>query len=150
MKKLLIELEELKAQGKVEEQNKELVKSYFNELNNTKSDELVVFVDKYISSDFVLHLPKEEIRSKEGIVKHYAEGKAALPGGKQTIDDIISKGDKVAFRGVLKAVQPNGNEITVTFAGFWQVQDGKIIKWWSEYDALGMMQQLGMELQMKE
>ena len=146
MKKLVAELNELKAKAELEEQNKELVKSYFNELNNTKSDEVVIFVDKYISSDIVLHLPGEEIRSKEGLVKHYVEGKEALPGSKQTIDDIIAKRDKVTFRGVLKAVQPNGNEITVTFAGFWQIQDGKIVEWWSEYDALGMMQQLGMEL----
>jgi len=146
MKKLLTELNELKAIAELEEQNKELVKNYFNELGNTESNELVEFVDKYISSDIVLHLPGEEIRSKEGLVKHYVDGRAVLPITKQTINDIIAKRDKVAFRGVLKAVQPNENKITVTFAGFWQIQDGKIVEWWSEYDALGMMQQLGMEL----
>ena len=139
-----------KIQVESEKQNAELVKSYFNELNNTGSDDLVVFVDKYISSDIVLHLPGEEINSKEGLVKHYADGKAMLPGSYQIIEDIIAQGDRVAFRGVLKAGQPNEKEITVTFAGFWQVQDGKIVEWWSEFDALGMMQQMGMELQMKE
>jgi predicted ester cyclase len=128
----------------VEEQNKELVKSYFNELNNIESDQLAIFADKYVSSDFVLHLPEEEIRSKDGLVKHYVNGRAALPGAKQTVDDIIAQGNKVAFRGVLKAVQPNGKEIRVTFAGFWQIQNGKIVEWFSEYDALGMMRQLGM------
>lgn len=150
MKKLFTELNELKAKAELEEQNKELVKNYFSELNNTKSDELVVFVDKYISSEIVLHLPGEKIRSKEGIVKHYVDGKAVLPSTKQTINDIIAKSNQVAFRGVLNAVQPNGIEITVTFAGFWQIQDGKIVEWWSEYDALGMMQQLGMELKPAE
>lgn len=134
----------------VEEQNKELVKSYFNKLNNIESDELAVFADKYVSSDFVLHLPEEEIRSKDGLVKHYVTGRAALPGAKQTIDDIIVQGNKVAFRGVLKAEQPNGKEIRATFAGFWQIQNGKIVEWYSEYDALGMMRQLGKELQMKQ
>jgi predicted ester cyclase len=150
MKKLVAELNELKAKAELEEQNKELVKNYFSELNNTKSDELVVFVDKYISTDIVLHLPGEEIKSKEGIVKHYVDGRAALHRIKQTINDIVAKSDEVAFRGVLNAVQPNGIEITVTFAGFWQIQDGKIVEWWSEYDALGMMQQLGMELKPAE
>jgi len=51
---------------------------------------------------------------------------------------------------VLKAVLPNENEINVTFAGFWQIQNEKIVEWFSEYDALGMMRQLGMELQMKQ
>jgi len=135
---------------KIEEQNKELVKSYFNELNHIESDELAAFADKYVSSDFVLHLPEEEIRSKEGLVKHYASGRAALPGAKQTVYDIIAQGNKVAFRGVLKAAHPNGKEIQVTFTGFWQIQDGKIVEWFSEYDALGMMRQLGMELHMKQ
>jgi predicted ester cyclase len=140
------ELNELKATTELENQNKELVKNYFNGLGNTKSDELTAFVDKYISTNIVLHLPGEEIKSKEGIVKHYVDGKAALPNTKQTINDIVAKKDKVAFHGVLTAGQPNENEITVTFAGFWQIKDGKIVEWWSEYDALGMMRQLGMEL----
>jgi predicted ester cyclase len=145
-KQTTTELNELKAKAELEEQNKELVKNYFNELGNTESDELAEFVDKYISSDFVLHLPEEEKRGKDELVKHYVDGRAALPGAKQTIDDIIVQGNKVAFRGVLKAVLPNENEINFTFAFFWQIQDGKIVEWWSEFDALGMMQQLGMEL----
>lgn len=32
----------------------------------------------------------------------------------------------------------------------WQIQNEKIVEWFSEYDALGMMRQLGMELQMKQ
>ena len=127
------ELSKIKAQVQLEKRNKELVKNYFNELGNTESDELSGFVDKYISSDIVLHLPEEEINSKDGLVKHYVEGKTTLPSAKQTINDIVAEEDKVAFRGVLNAVLPDEKEINVKFAGFWQIRDGKIVEWWSEY-----------------
>jgi predicted ester cyclase len=139
-----------KASSDLERQNKELVKSYFTELCNTTSDDLTEFVDKYISSNFILHLPGEEIHGKEGLEEHYASSKKSFTDPAQPIYDIIVEGDKVAFRGEFMAVQPNGNEIKTTFAGFWKIQEGKIVEWWSEYDALGMMQQLGMELRMKE
>jgi predicted ester cyclase len=148
----MIQLEELKAQGKLEEQNKELVRDYFNELSKTKSDKLAVFIEKYVSSDITLHLPGEEFRGMEGLEKHYANSMAAFPDAVQnfSIQDVLAERDKVAFRGVLMIVLPNGKEINVTFVGFWKIQEGKIVEWWSEYDALGMMQQLGMELQKKD
>lgn len=109
---------------------------------------VVITYDK--SYLYVLHLPEEEITSKNGLVQHYINGRAALPGAKQTVVDIIAQGNKVAFRGVLNAVQPNEKEINVTFTGFWKIQNEKVVEWFSEYDALGMMRQLGMELQMKQ
>jgi hypothetical protein len=34
--------------------------------------------------------------------------------------------------------------------GNWKIQDGKVAEWWSKYDALSPMQQLGMELKPNE
>jgi len=158
-KQAMAELDELKAKSELEEQNKELLRSYYVELDNTKSDELATFIDKFVSSEFVLHLPGGiDINGKEGFEEYYASSKEAFPDAAHTVDNVIAEKDKVAFRATSKGmqqgefmgIQPNDNEINVTFAGFWRVQDGKIVEWWSEYDALGMMQQLGMELQMKE
>lgn len=139
-----------KTSSELDEQNKELVRNYFNELGKTKSDDLAVFLEKFISLDYILHLPGEEIRGIEGLVDHYASSKAAFPDAVQTILDVIAEKDKVAFRGVFMIFLPNKDKINVTFVGIWKIQDGKIIEWWSEYDALGMMQQLGMELQKKD
>jgi len=74
------------------------------------------------------------------------------------IDEVIAENDKVAFRATSRAIHqgafmnipPSDNEIKVTFDGFWKVQDELIVECWSEYDSLSMMQQLGMELKMKE
>jgi predicted ester cyclase len=149
-KQSTIELEELKSQGNLEEQNKDYVRNYFIELGKTRSDDLAEFVEKYVSPNFILHLPGEEVRGREGLEKHYANSMAAFPDAVQTIQDVLAQGDKVAFRGVLMIVLPNTKEINVTFVGFWNIQNGKIVEWWSEYDALGMMQQLRMELQQKD
>jgi len=142
--------EDIKSQGTLEEQNKEYVRNYFSELGKTRSDDLAEFVERHFSPDFILHLPGEEIRGMEGLEKHYANSMAAFPDAVQTIQDVLAEGNKVAFRGVLKIVLPNAKELNVTFVGFWNIQNGKIVEWWSEYDALGMMQQLGMELQQKD
>jgi predicted ester cyclase len=82
----------------------------------------------------------------------------AFPDAVHIIDDVIAEGDKIAFQattrgthqGEFMGIQPTGNAITVTFDGIWHLQSGKIVEWWSEYDALGMMQQLDMELRPKE
>jgi len=140
------ELNELKSMEKLEENNKELVSNYFNELCKTKPDDLAVFLEKFISLDYILHLPGEEIRGMEGLVDHYASSMKTFPNFEQPIYDIIADGNKVAFRGEYIATQSNGNVIKTTFTGFWKIQNGKVVEWWSEYDALGMMQQLGMEL----
>lgn len=139
-----------KAFSALEDQNKELVKSYFSELGKTEPDDLAVFAEKYVSPDLILYLPGEEVKGRDGLENHYTNSMKTFPNFEQPIYDIIVDGNKVAFRGELIVTQPNGNVIKTTFAGFWKIQNGKIVEWWSEYDALGMMQQLGMELRMKE
>ena len=152
------ELEELKAQKAAEEQNKELLNQYYLELDATKIEELDKFVDKYISPDHVLHFPGGiDINGKEGLLEYYTNSMKAFKGI-HIIEDVIAEENKVAFRAIANlnqkeeymGIQPKENEIKVTFDGFWLIQDSKIVEWWSEYDALGMMQQLGMELKMKE
>ena len=142
--------QERKSFSALEDQNKGLVKSYFSELGKTKPDDLAVFVEKYVSPDIVLHLPREEVKGRDGLENHYSSSMKTFPNFEQPIYDIIVSENKVAFRGEFIANQANGIVIKTTFTGFWKIQNGKITEWWSEYDALGMLQQLGMELQMKE
>jgi predicted ester cyclase len=136
-KEAMTEFEELKAQAAVEKQNKVLIRQYY----------------------IILHLPGGvDISGKEGLKDYYAGSKMVFPNAAHTVYDVISEGDKVAFwattkgthQGEFMDIQPSENDIKVTFDGFCQIQEGKIVEWWSEYDALGMMQQLGMELKPKE
>ncbi len=159
VKHLNKELDKIKADKELEKGNKELLKQYYVELDDTKIDEFGKFVDKFISSDFILHLPGGvDISGKGGLKEYYISSKKAFKNGTHTIDDAIAERDKVAFRvtttawhqGEFVGIQPTAKKIKITFDGFWLVQEGKIVEWWSEYDALSMMQQLGMELRPKE
>jgi len=137
---------------------KDLVNQYYADLDKTSVDGLNKFVSKYVSSDFVLHLPGGmEIKGTSGLQEYYTNSMSAFKEGSHTIDETIEEENKVAFRatasaihkGVFMGIPPAGQKFTTSFAGFWKVKDQKIVEWWSEYDALGMMQQLGMELKMK-
>ena len=158
-KKAKEELDQFKTQHALEIRNKDLIKQYYDDLDKSRVDELDKFIEKYISPDFVLHFPGGvDINGIEELTEYYASSMKAFSDGTHTIDEIITNGNKLAFRaaantthtGTFMGIQPTGQSIKITFAGFWSIKDGKIVEWWSEYDALSMMMQLGMELQMKD
>ena len=158
-KEAVAELEAMKAQAAVEEQNKELIRQYYAEFDSGNRGEIDKFIDKFISPNCVIHFPGGiDISGVNAIIEYYVGANKAFPDTVHTIDDVIAEGDKIAFRATTKGthqgefmgIQPTGNAITVTFDGILHIQDGKIVEWWSEYDALGLMQQLGMELKPKE
>jgi predicted ester cyclase len=47
-------------------------------------------------------------------------------------------------QGELMGIAPTGNRVEVTAVGIWRVADAKIAEAWLVFDALGMMQQLGV------
>jgi steroid delta-isomerase-like uncharacterized protein len=77
---------------------------------------------------------------------------AAFPGGKLTIEDMISAGDKVVARvtyrgahtGDLMGISPTGKQVTVSAMTIDQFANGKIVETWRLFDQLGMLQQLGV------
>jgi predicted ester cyclase len=66
--------------------------------------------------------------------------------------DLIAEGDKVAGRwtargthkGDLFGIPPTGKQGTVTGIDIYHFAGGKIEENWSNWDALGLMQQLGV------
>jgi predicted ester cyclase len=78
--------------------------------------------------------------------------RAAFPDLHQTIEEQIAEGDKVAYRwtargthlGELMGIAPTGNRVMFTGISIAHLAEGKIEEIWENYDALGMMQQLGV------
>jgi predicted ester cyclase len=76
---------------------------------------------------------------------------AAFPDGRWTVEDQVAEGDKVVtrwsftgiHRGNLMGIAPTGNLVTNSGVMIDRIVGGKIVEEWEEYDALGMMQQLG-------
>jgi steroid delta-isomerase-like uncharacterized protein len=77
---------------------------------------------------------------------------AAFPDGRWTVEDQVAEGDKVVtrwsftgiHRGNLMGIAPTGKQVTTTGVMIDRIVGGKITEEWEEYDALGMMQQLGV------
>jgi predicted ester cyclase len=158
-KEAMAELEAMKAQAEVEEQNKALIKQYFAELDRGVLEDVDSFADKYISFKCIWHFPGGvNISGIEAIKEYIVGANTSFPDLVHTIDDIIAEGEKVAYRITARGthkeefmgIKPTGNEITATGEGICRVLDGKIVEWWMESDYLSLMQQFGMELKPKE
>jgi len=110
--------------------------------------------DEFFSSDFVGHDPfsSEEIRGPEGFKQYVATGRASLPDLHMRIEDQIAEGDRVATRyvisgthdGEMEGIPATGKQVEVSGTGIDRISGGKIAESWEHYDALGMLQQLGV------
>ena len=93
-----------------------------------------------------------EIRGIEAAKQFAATYRKAFPDFQPTIEDQIAEGDKVVTRfrargthqGELDGIAPTGNQIEVTGITIQRISDGRIAEEWINYDALGLMQQLGV------
>ena len=109
--------------------------------------------DELISSDYVGYDPAlpEPIRGPQGAKNNFKQYSDAFEGAHITVKDQIAEGDAVATRwegrgrhtGELMGVPPTGKEVVVEGLNFTRLQDGKIIEEWSNWDTLGMLQQIG-------
>ncbi len=155
-KAAMAELEAMKAQAQVEEQNKELIRNFLKEMDNGNHD----FVMDSMASDAKMFFPsgsptpspKEEMSQ---VLKSWHE---TFPDYKHDIKEMIAKGDFVLVRaidtatheGEFQGIPATGNKIEVGAIMIYRIKNGKIVEAWEEMDVLGMMMQLGMELKPKQ
>ncbi len=72
-----------------------------------------------------------------------------------TIEDQIAEGDKVVtrwkasgtHRGEFQGVPPTGKQATVPGITIDRIAHGKLVEGWTNWDALGLMQRLGVVLE---
>jgi predicted ester cyclase len=76
----------------------------------------------------------------------------AFPDARYTVEDQLAEGEKVLTRwscidthkGELMGIAPTGKPVRVSGMLTDRIVDGKIVEEWSEWDALGTMQQMGV------
>ena len=103
------------------------------------------------AEDLVLHEPDEDIVGIEGLKQFLSMIRAAFPDLRVTLEDAIAEGEKVVSRwtaqgthqGELMGIAPTGNRVTLTGITIHRIEDAKIVEEWENWDALGMMQQIG-------
>jgi predicted SnoaL-like aldol condensation-catalyzing enzyme len=78
--------------------------------------------------------------------------RTAFPDIRLTIEDLIAEGETVTARwscrgthkGDLSGIAPTGKSFTITGTSTVRFASGKMVEGWINWDALGMMQQLGV------
>jgi steroid delta-isomerase-like uncharacterized protein len=150
------ELEMLRAQAKVEQDNEALMTRAVEAYNMGDTKGLL----ELCSDDLRYYNPSNatEAVSKKVYGERIEEGLAAFPDSSITIEELTAKGDKVAARcsvkgtskGEYQGIPPTGNAVSSGYIGVYTVKDGKVVEMREESDQLGLMLQLGMELKPKE
>lgn len=155
-KETLAELEELKAQAKIEEQNKTIVLRWFGELSKSNFEPLY---EELFSPDSKQYMPPNaEPLSFEDYKPMAKKIYDAFPEITHTVDDIIAEGDKVVAKilvhtvheGEFAGIPATGRELEWAAIAIFELSDGKIKARWEIGDILGLCQQLGMGLKPKE
>ena len=134
------------------QENKALVRREVEELYNHTGN--LDTVEEIIAPNYVSYEPTSgETRGIEGARQFAATFRQAFPDLQNAIEDMVAEGDKVVMRfrgsgthqGETEAFGPaTGKRMEMTGIIIKRVSEGKIVEAWTNFDALGMMQQLGM------
>ena len=131
------------------EDNKALVRRFFEEVLNQRN---MALIDETVSLAYIEHTPSGPVYGLEGFKQFVNMYFSAFPDVHYTIEDMVAEGDKVVTRwtgrgthqGPLMGIPPTGKQATVTGIAIDRFEGGKFVESWLEFDALGMMQQLGV------
>ncbi len=131
-----------------EEQNKQLVRQYFEAYDQQDTERIGQLVS---SSNYSFHLSGMPPMDWNGTKQFYAAIWSAFPDLHHDILDIVAEGDKVAVRyniigihkGELQGIPPTGKEVSFGAMDFITLINGKVAEEWEIADTMGLMQQIG-------
>jgi predicted ester cyclase len=134
------------------EENKALVRRFFQEFWDQKN---VAAADAFIAANHVDHTPGSPPGlppGPEGFKQFASVYFTAFPNLRITIDDQVAEGDTVVTRwttqgtntGSLFGMPATNKSATITGITIDRMAGGKAVETWTNFDALGMMQQLGV------
>jgi steroid delta-isomerase-like uncharacterized protein len=130
------------------EQNKNLVQQFVEEFWSSGNMDAA---DKLMSPDVVIHTPP--VGNVDGLKVFAAELRRAFPDWRSTVEEMIAEGDRVAERwtgrgthlGDFQGIPSTGRQVEVPGVVFYRIAGGKIAEFRGSFDAMSMMQQLGVE-----
>jgi len=154
-KEAMAELEEFKAQAEVEEQNEQLIRNFFKEIDSGNWE----MFNEILADDAKIYFPSNSpSMSKEEWINDLNVSLKSFPKWQHSIKDLITKGDKVVVHivdtttheGEFQGIPATGNKVEFGVIIIFRIENGKIVEAIQEADVLGWMMQLGMELKPKE
>jgi steroid delta-isomerase-like uncharacterized protein len=140
-----------KGEFQMSEHNKAIVRRLFAELWNTGN---LSMADQIFAPTYEHHDPSTPDfgRGPDSEKKRASLYRNAFPDMHLTIEDVIAEGETVMTRwscqgthkGDLNGIAPTGKRFTITGVTIARVSAGKIVEGFVNWDALGLMQQLGV------
>ena len=132
------------------EENKALYRRWFEEVVSEGNLELA---DELLAPDYVLHFPGLPAPlDREGHKQLVMMFRNAFPDWHESVDGVTAEDDRVVIRvtgrgthqGEFQGIPATNRRVTATGVGIGRIENGRIAETWAEYDAMGMMRQLGV------
>ena len=132
------------------EEYKAILRQFFEVLFNAGD---LSIADEVAGINYLNHNPVPgELPGREGLKAFVTYLRTAFPDIHFTIEDQVAEGDKVATRFIgrgthqaeFAGIPATGRRIAISAFNIHRVTEGKIEEGWLNWDALGMMQQLGV------
>jgi steroid delta-isomerase-like uncharacterized protein len=133
------------------EANKNVVRRLFEEVWNKSN---LPVADEIFAPTYIHHDPStpDVGRGPESEKKRATLYRTAFPDLRLTIEEIIAEGETVMARwscrgthkGDLSGIAPTGKHIIISGVSITRFANGKLVEGWINWDALGLMQQLGV------
>jgi steroid delta-isomerase-like uncharacterized protein len=129
--------------------NKLIVRRFFEEIFNQGN---LAAADEIVAVDYLNHnAAPTEAPGREGLKQFVSYAHAGLRDLQFTLDDQVAEDDKVVTRwtataihqGEFAGIPATGKRVTITAINIHRVVEGQIQEGWLQWDALGLLQQLG-------
>jgi len=130
------------------EDNKTLVRRFYEDAFNQRN---LALVNELCSTTHVFHNPPTTLHGREEFKQLLSVYLTAFPDARFTVEDEIAEGEKVTSRytfrgthqGELMGIPPTGKQVTVTGIIINRIAGGQAVEGWLNFDALGLLQQIG-------
>ena len=112
----------------------------------------VAAIEELLAPDFVAHNPGGPPQDRNGFAQLVTVFRTGFPDMSMAVEDQIIEGDRVVQRatmrgthtGEFQGIPPTGKQVTMGGISINRFAEGKLAEHWSQFDSLGLMQQLGV------
>jgi steroid delta-isomerase-like uncharacterized protein len=126
--------------------NKAIVQNYLDRVWNHHDYNAI---DENIRPDYIQHSPNVP-PGRDGVKAFFKMVNSAFSDVKFRVEDMISEGDKVAWRwtihgkhtGVFQGLPPTGKDFMLSGISILRLEGGQFAEIWVEQDLVGLMAQL--------
>lgn len=133
------------------EANKNVVRRLFEEVWNNGN---LPVAEELFTPNYAHHDPSTPDlgRGPESEKKRATLYRTAFPDLRLTLEDIVAEGETVMARwscrgthkGELSGIAPTGKQVTISGMSIARLANGRLAESWVNWDALGLMRQLGV------